>query len=525
MPLFFHPRDREIWMTWIPGGETISAAELRAQMEDQPFVEWFVHEQALEQFLSEYRADPGQERSVVLAEQRDSRYEVHLSPDKLQALLTVTRAYGGKKPHLEGLGEFLRTQRIIYGVRTDQLEQLLQQGHAYELLIARGDPPIDGEDARFEALVYEPEEAGRPRILEDDRANFHDLQLMTTVETGAPLMRKIPATEGTPGLSVTREGIPQRKGKDKPFGMGRGSQVSADDPLLLVAAEAGQVKVRSSYVSVEPVYRVDQVGAATGNILFPGTVVVDGDVAMGYRIQATGDILVGGTVESADLIASGNILAYNGMVGNRQAHISAIGTIQARFVENSILTSFASVFIADQVIHSRVVAHGDVEVGGSGPVKGRIVGGSVSAGNRIVARVAGAPSAPATVLEILGDPLLQQQLSALREQIQQAKQRLDAIGKAMIQAKLQRHSPALITALEALRETLLMRLYELSEKESLLQQTLQERRPGKIVITEHIYAGVTVRIGPYTRTFHQDFSGATLYIDSSREEIAIGSVR
>lgn len=54
---------------------------------------------------------------------------------------------------------------------------------------------------------------------------------------------------------------------------------------------------------VEPILRVAEVNMATGNIHYDGTVQVDGEVQHGMLVQASGDIIVSGTVDGGVLEA------------------------------------------------------------------------------------------------------------------------------------------------------------------------------------------------------------------------------
>ena len=54
---------------------------------------------------------------------------------------------------------------------------------------------------------------------------------------------------------------------------------------------------------------------ASGNIQFDGSVVIQGDVAKGMSVKATGDIEVAGIVEMASLEAGGNITVKSGVIG------------------------------------------------------------------------------------------------------------------------------------------------------------------------------------------------------------------
>lgn len=524
MPLQIYRQGNQILATWDPaaGGEsTPTPQDFRVQLEALGFLDYYALDDNIRELFQAFHYL--QPCTFVIGEERDCAYEVLVSDDKMQAYITIKPAYGGKPPALAELIGFLRRHRVVFGVIPGAVESVLANGSAEHLLIAQGDTPQHGVDASFEPLVTEPVDQGKPRILATEQVDFHDLQLMTTVEQGTPLMRKIPPSAGQAGRTVYKEVLPQRKGKERSFGFGKGSAVALEDPYLLVATTAGQIKVHSNFVSVEPIYKVPVVDYSSGDIHFPGTVVVEKDVCSGFRITATGDIHVAGTVEAANLHAGGDIFVFSGIVGNKQAEISALGMIQARFIESATVTSAHSLVVADILIHSHTAVGTTLQVGTEGS-KGQITGGVTRAGQRIQARILGSPAYTQTHVEVGRDPALQQQLQHIQTRLSYYKQHLDEVLKALIHAKVHHPQSDYQRMLEALKETWLIKVHELTEQEGILLQDMGDPHGGKVRILEKIYAGVTVRIGDYSRTFTTDFPGATLYVDTQRKEIAIGAL-
>lgn len=523
MPLTFERLGKTVVARWEPQpGENVPrGSALRDELEACDFLDYYFIEEAWQSFFELICSHPERPLSQAVAEARDCLLSLEISKDKMNAWLSLIPAYGGRKPVLDDLIFLLREQKVSFGVLPEVLEQLLKATEPMRVLIAQGELPEDGEDARFEALVAEPLQPGSPFLREDQRVDFHNLQIMTTVEVGRPLMRRSPPLPGKPGLNILKRQVSQRKGLDLPFGPCRGAEIAPHDPNLLQASIAGRIRVRSNTIHVEPVFEVSEIGPGTGDIRFPGTVLVNGNILQGYALEAQGDIWVDGTVEAAWIKAGGNLVARQGLVGNRHSRIVASEMLESRFIEHCQILAFKSIRVSDMVIHSHLRSCQEVVVGLlSG--KGQIAGGTVTAGQRIQARIAGSASNTRTVLEVGVDPILQMQQSRLKKRLEYYRQKLEKVGEALIYARVRKTGGDLLAALEALREQLLLKVYELGEQEAQLKPPDFK---GKIVITDHIYAGVTIRIGGYARTFEKDFSGATLYVDSQKQEIAIGSVR
>ena len=111
-----------------------------------------------------------------------------------------------------------------------------------------------------------------------------------------------------------------------------GVQVALEDSNLLKATVVGQPVLVSHGVMVEPVLRLAEVNLASGNIYFDGTVQIDGEVTQGMKVQAKGDIEVGGTVDGGLLDAGGDIRVAGGIIAGAQ--VKAHGAVSARFGEN-----------------------------------------------------------------------------------------------------------------------------------------------------------------------------------------------
>src|SRR5690606_5702443 len=112
---------------------------------------------------------------------------------------------------------------------------------------------------------------------------------------GDALMIRHHATEGTAGTTLCGDPVPASAGEDVSYASNlTGVAFAPDNPDMLVAAIVGQPVQVAGGMIVEPVYSVDAVSMASGNIHFDGSVKIRGDVSAGMRVQAAGDIEIGG---------------------------------------------------------------------------------------------------------------------------------------------------------------------------------------------------------------------------------------
>lgn len=178
----------------------------------------------------------------------------------------------------------------------------------------------------------------------------------------------------------------------------------SDNEAVIVASEDGCVRYDKGVLSVEKVLQVrGDVDFTIGNITFNGQVIVGGDVLAGFKISATGDVVVKGMVENAAIEAGGDIVITGGVAGRHGAsHLTAGGGIKARYLHMVKVDCKRDLAVGVECIDSEITAGGDVTV-----VKGGIIGGTVRSAGQINAAVIGSEMCvPTTVATAFGQKIL-----------------------------------------------------------------------------------------------------------------------
>ena len=481
----------------------------------------YIFDNVLEQLINDYIVK-NEPITKAVAEKRNAEIEITIAPDSMKAWIHVDPPYGGEEASRELISEALEREGIIYGVKPDIIQEAIVKGFLPKTIIAEGFSPVRGKDAVFECLVELPDEKGKPKIREDGSVDYHDLGIVITVDVGDPLMRKHPPTMGTPGMNILGQEIQPEAGKDKTFTEMKGTMISLEDPDLLIASMAGQPSFGANYVKIDPVFRVNDVGYATGDIKFAGTVIISGSVQAGFSVVAGGDIVVTGTVESAILDATGNIELKSGIIGQNKAKIKAKGNISAKFVENSHMESEGSIFINDMVMHSELVASDKIEVGLGG--KGQIVGGICRATSLIKTKIAGSTASTNTVLEVGVNPYLQKKLTSTKKELEILKKNLEEVIKNIIHVRTtpKEGKEHLINQLERSRNTILADINELNETLQNLNEQLNMAVHAKVVATKYVYAGVKIRVSDVLRQINEDTVGCSFTLRD--KEIVSGPI-
>jgi uncharacterized protein (DUF342 family) len=433
----------------------------------------------------------------------EPRLRITVMPDRLSAMAALEEHVVLVEP--AEVHAALEAAGIRYGVLPEAVTALCT-GEARQAVIARGHGPQPGRDTRFEPLLESRREAGAPRVNEDGRVDFLDLDFVRSVTAGEALMRRIPPTPGTEGCNLWGEILPARDGRDLAFRrVGLGTRLSPKDADLLVAATAGLPTFGPDFVQVDPVLWVPAVDVSTGHIRFAGSVVVAGDVGTGLQIEAEGDVIVAGTVDAATIVAGGNVELRGGMAGHGTGSVQAGGSVTARYLDSVTVIAGEDLYFEETISHCDVTVAQDV-VAISAMGRGQVIGGQLRAGRAVRARGLGAPAGTVTLVGVGGaDP---ERLQATEARCRQTRLALAAGTRHLVQLRMAGADPQDLQAGLARCERLQGELQVAEHHLEVAQPVPQANCYVQAVSV--FYGGVEVRIGDQRRLLRDDLPGAKL---------------
>ncbi len=349
-----------------------------------------------------------------------SRFECKIAQDKLSADLILNLEMTEDSFSYEDLKQYLNKNGIVYGIDEKLLAEVSKNPKKFAgapIRVAEGKPPIPGEPAQIEYVFKSQLHDGiKPKELEDGRVDFYQVVDIANVSRGQLIAKKIPAGRGEEGRTVLGTPIPPAPGKDINIKMGK-NVVLSQDKMFLYSAIDGQVSIgEGDKINVFPVYEVKgDVDFGVGNIDFVGTVVIRGNVPTGFRIKASGDIRVLGSVEGAELEAGGTVEIKNGIAAQDKGHVIAGVDVKTSYIQNGNVKANNDIIVSQSIMFSHIRAGQNVICNGT---KGIIIGGTIQAGEKIVARVIGNSSSTPTVLEVGVKPELRNQLLTVTKELQ-----------------------------------------------------------------------------------------------------------
>lgn len=432
----------------------------------------------------------------------DGSMKVEITDDEMKAFIHFTPPrFAGRHMEFDEVVEVLKNNGVVVGINENRINEYLEKmDYGQPLIAAEGEKHRNGRDSYVDYKVridntginFEEDESGK--------VDFRNLELLENVVVGQLLALKVPAEEGTPGRTVTNRIIPSKSGKDAKMQYGKGTILS-EDGTELTAEINGQVVFKNNKISVEPVYVVPgDVSLETGNIVFLGSVIIQGNVQDNFVVKAAGNIEVKGTVQKAFLEAEGDIFLRSGLMGRDEAKIESTGgSIYSKFIQNSNVIAENNVIVPEGIVHSFVDAGENIFTTGK---RARIVGGRVRAGSEVNARFLGADVSTKTEIWVGINPKILQQISELSNLEKNINEELSQVKLNLKSLEGQQRQGRITSEKKDVLEDLKEQDIKLSERHEEVKSELDELKSyvemiehkGKICAEKVAYAGVEVHI-------------------------------
>lgn len=440
----------------------------------------------------------------------DPDIQILISNDRMEAFVSIANANEARVPTVDELIKQLDVIGVRHGIDQDKLLQVCLTPSS-TIPVAAGKLPIPGQNAH---IYYLFDTENRIKLIEaaDGRVDYKNINLITTVHTGAILAKKIPATTGENGIDVFGNLVLPKPGRD--IALPLGSNVITDGTNI-IAAIAGQAVCLNERIHVLPVLKIDgDVDYSSGNIDFVGNVIIGGSIQSGFSVKATGDIEIQGTI-CGGFVEGKNINIHMGIQGMMRGYVKAAASVYAKFIEHAHVSAGDSIFVNDSILHSQIDAQRKIVVRG---YRSLIAGGKVTAGEEIRAKSVGTQVAITTVLEVGVNPQLREEYKQLQNELRKIELNLSEIKKSLI--VLRSIDPESLT--DKKRELLLQltkaqfqltgQLDGMQKRFSQIGLELERLRLGKVCVEGTIHSGVKVVVGNQTKLIREPLRFSTLYL-------------
>mgnify|MGYP006193758715 CR=1 FL=1 len=475
-----------------------------------------VEYQQIQQKIKEKLKPEGEPLTYRIAEKRDAELSFDIAEDQMSAAAIITAAWGGAPISANALVKAAQEAGIVFGFSKDHIIKLVSHaskadsGSKVKLIIARGRAVVNGENSRFEPLIAEMQSRrNKPLVKSEDKADLRDFGVIPAVRSGEPLMRRHPPTAGVDGMLINGNPIPAVPGQVIEWQIAEGSELSASDKDLLVAARDGLPRVIENGATVDEVFTVKNVDLATGHIIFKGSVVVSGDVTEGMKVIAGGNVFVKGFVEGTLIEAGGDITVGGSIIGHQIAaaekdseystELKAKGDIQCNIAQYARLSCDGNVYVNKQMMHCAVTA-AKVYAGPEDNPNGKIIGGYFYLDYGIFTGNLGAPSSSNILIELnrMVDPIAEKQevlratITSEKKEMQEIREQLEKLKKIEGNSLMDERKQQLQDEFEEHRNVAMALIEDVKQLEVQRRQKLSDTQ---VIVRQQLYAAVEVHFG------------------------------
>ncbi len=477
------------------------------------------------------KVSAGTQISRRIAVRRDAELKIIVAADQMSAVAEITAAWGGKPISANDVVKIAQEQGVSFGFQKDNIIQLVSQssraepGVVHKAVIAIGRPMKPGENARFEPLVDGMNaRSNRPMARDDERVDLRDFGVIPSVHHGEAIVRRLPPTNGVDGVSVVGEVTPAQPGQNIDWQVGEGTEISPQDPDLLIALKDGMPRLLEAGATVDEVYALKKVDLSTGHIIFKGSVIVNGDVTESMKIVAGGNIFIKGLVDGSLIESGGDINIGGSVIGHQMGHsaeektfstvVRAKGDVKCALAQYVRFECGGELQVMKQLNHCSVSAK-NVIAGQPDKLSGKIIGGDFLLETSLKAGTVGSPSESLLLVDMnrLVMPIIEKQ-QALRDSIQAIKREMEEIRLMIEQMKAQDQTPAMqqqiqmfVEDFETQKAIAVAMIADVKELEIERQAKLAD---CVIMVKQQLFAGVEIKIGTETLPVRREFGASKI---------------
>ena len=375
----------------------------------------------------------------VIAKKQNALAEVMITEQDMVASIKVTGAYAGLPLVASDIIKLLADAQVVKGINKKALNKvlylsnMLSAGETYVQPVAVGKRAKEGRDTRFIPLVADP----KARVLrpqetsEQGKVDMRDLGAMITVGEGDPLMKRVPSVRGIDGYTVKGETIPPKEVKDLPLKESPGTSLSSKNPNILVATIPGMPLIKKTSVEITEALILSNVDISTGHIRFKGSIIISGNIEAGMIVSASGNVSVGGFIESANVKAKGDIVVGEGIIGRnveddeaKTCTVQAGGDVHANYAQYSTIKAKGEVNFNVHSFNNDISCGGDLTVVSDVKKQGVLSGGEARIGGKVICNHLGVEGDTATYIHAFASyqnyvsklELIQQRYTDLQQQ-------------------------------------------------------------------------------------------------------------
>ena len=327
--------------------------------------------------MGDEKKDSDSENTVLYIRQGDSKdgyAEITVMGEAMSASASFYPPItGGAFLNYPNFAAKLEENGIVAGVLSDLIqESILRANSTHEpvkdVIIAQGTPAIPEIPEHFvirkDLLDRKPEID--PNVA---RVDWHSISAFSIVQLKEPIARRIAKTDGKQGTHIYGKPIKAPVRQMQVFSAGANV---IEHEKGLFAGRNGRLAIDSKgEISIEEVLVLKNgVDFNTGNITFPGDVILHGKIADGFKVYAGGSFVANEVVDVSEIVCKKDMIAQAGIEGRSKGAIRIGGNLTAKYIQNCRVAVRGDINVSGSIILSKVYSMGMIHMGESGKIVG-----------------------------------------------------------------------------------------------------------------------------------------------------------
>jgi len=408
------------------------------------------------------------------------------------------------RDHLESLG-------VVYGIDWEAIDRAIEQCNnelepVTDVVIARGDRPIDQVP---EHLVIEEHLLEKPAGPEGQEkpVDYRELTTYTLIKKGETLAHIVPFQKGKEGRTVKGKLLPFRKVPVSQIKPGVNTEVAGD---RVIASCDGRFERSVDLILVREVFEIfGNVDYKTGNISFPGDVIIHGHVSDGFKVESGASIVCHETLDASEVVCRGDLIVNRGIIGRNKGSVKVGGSIKAKYIENCYVEADGKIFVDAGILHSMILTHKTLEMGR----KSIIVGGKITAQNGVIAFNVGNRMGIKTEISCGVDYSVQQKIGWINEKTVALAKKLNQIERGI------RKKAGDIKKLYTMKEKIAATIHKLNEALKTLMKQQSKSEAATVIVKGTVYPGVYIEICSSSYVVSREIASVRFRLDRESEKI------
>ncbi|MEG1847538.1 MAG: FapA family protein [Lachnospiraceae bacterium] len=356
-----------------------------------------------------------------------------ITEDEMHASIAIPYPEGAKTYSVEDIVTYLKSKGVKLGIQTDAIGRILQEGlYNQPIEVATGKQSQRGDAGQYQYFFRQQVDKA-PKLLSDGSVDYKNIDFFENVTKDQVVAVYTPATSGIYGYRVVGDILPPIRGTELPKLHGTGFRIDEETHSYLSNMD-GRIDLSENQLMITSVYTyTGDVTGSVGNLFFRGDILIQGSVGSGVTVEATGDVVIEGHVESAIIKAGRNVMIQGGVCAANRGTIIAGESITGKFFETVTLIAEKEIK-TNYMLNCNAKTMGKIAVSGK---KGAIVGGIVQAVYGISAYNIGNSAEIETTLEVGMNSLFAERLLGLDSQIKKVVEEIEAFQDGM--HKMEKH--------------------------------------------------------------------------------------